>query len=237
MFRFLMMITGLLSGLALAQLTRDRCGCGRRAADAPDPPADKAGEPGDEDAPGLVAVMAERPASDTTDEVEAATGAAASPSVSADAQLDESTAAAVGEPLADVEDVMADELDEVDEARVGILGSRRVRAIPIAGAAALVGFGLGYLAIRRTRPSSWRASRSRGSGRPRSRPSPCRRSSSASPTSRRSTSPTAVFRATRLPTIERTRLGSAAPAVRSAVASAIASALATSFAARIAARR
>ncbi len=59
-------------------------------------------------------------------------------------------AAAVGEPLADVEDVLPD--DGLDEGSVGALGSRRVRAIAIAGVAALVGFGLGYLAIRRARP-------------------------------------------------------------------------------------
>jgi hypothetical protein len=234
MFRFLLMITGLLSGLALAQLTRDRVP--DAAEDAADTPADEAAEPGHEDAPGLVAVMAERPASETVDDVEAATSDDTAPRGSADAELDDTIAAAAGEPLADVEDVMA--LDELDEGPVGVLGSRRVRAIAIAGAAALVGFGLGYLVIRRARPDLL-AGLSLARIRPTAIPSVTLPAVELRiPDLAEIHVPDlAELRATRLPTIERTRLGSAAPAVRSAVASAIASALATSLAARIAARR
>ncbi len=237
MFQFLFIIAGLLSGLALAQLTREQ---EADAAGGPaDEPADKARDPGDEDDRGLVAVMAELPASATTDDAEAAAGADTAPRASADAELDETMAAAVGEPLADVEDVIPD--DGLDGGSVGALGSRRVRAIAIAGVAALVGFGLGYLAIRRARPELL-------AGLSRIRPT-------AVPTvalpsvalpavelhvpglAELHVPDLAELRATRLPSFEGARLGSAAPAVRSAVASAIASALATSLATRIAARR
>ncbi len=226
MFRFLLMITGLLGGLALAQLTRDReAGAAQEPADAP---VDEVLDPGDEDAAGLVAVMAEPPAPETE--------ADAAPRGSADAELDETSAAAVGEPLADVEDLIAD--DEFDEEAVGALGSRRVRAIAIAGVAALVGFGLGYLAIRRARPELM-------SGLSLARIRPTAIPSVTLPAvelhvpdlAEIHVPDLAELRATHLPTLDGARLGSVAPAVRSAVASAIASALATSLAARIAVRR
>ena len=237
MFRFLFMITGLLGGLALVQLTRDR------EADAAQGPADA---PVDEADPGLVAVMAERPEAATAVRRAAPpeTEADVAPSGSADAELDETYAAAVGEPLADVEDLIAD--DELGEEAVGVLGSRRVRAIAIAGVAALVGFGLGYLAIRRARPELL-SGLSLARIRPRAIPSvtlpavelhvPDLAEIHLPDLAEIHVPDLAELRATRLPDFDGARLGSAAPAVRSAVASAIVSALATSLAARIAARR
>jgi hypothetical protein len=185
MFRSLLTITSLLSGFALAQLTRDP-----EAEEASGPTEEAPGQADtptegaiDEAAGSLVAVMAEVPSTE-----------------------------AVGEELA---------VDDLEEPAPDQTPSRRVRALVIAGVAAVVGLGLGYLAIRRLRPQLLADVSIE----------PIR--SVALPAVEIHLPDLAELRRSRFAVLEGDTIGSVAPAIRSAVASA----LATSLAALAAARR
>jgi hypothetical protein len=238
MFRILLLFSGLLGGLALAQITRERDGA---APVTGDEPADGAG--GDHGRE-LIAVMVEPAPEGTTDDTSAdsaeATVAAeggVAPADATDDATDEVAAiveAATDESEIDVvaDGIVADELEAQVAAR---RSDRRVRALVIAGIAgiaAVAGLTIGYVAIRRVRPDLLNVGAIRGM-RPAFAPPAVvvptlTRSSIALPAI-----DVAEARRMRFPALEGRRLGAAGPAIRSAAASALASAIATSLARRI----
>ena len=259
MFRILLLFSGLLGGLALAQITRERHGEASTTGSEPDDGPTAASS--EDDGRQLVAVMVAPVSTDavteaTADPREAVAVAAAdgeagvtdAPATAEDATdptdaTDEATVIveAVAGEAAEI-DVAADDLlaDDLEAHVAAARSNRRVRALVIGGVAAAAGLAIGFVAIRRVRPDLLTTGAIRAMlpaiALPAITMPSIARSAIALPPIELPVVDGAKVRRLRLPAFEGGRLGSVAPAVRSVVASAVASAIATSLARRLARR-